>query len=622
MCGICGFYSSEPTNERVIQNMTSSLAHRGPDDEGYYSKGPIHLGHRRLSIIDLQGSRQPLFNEDRSIALVCNGEIYNFKTLRDELLRSGHTFNTDGDSEVLIHAYEEFGVKMLDRLSGMFSFAIWDDAKALLFIARDQMGIKPLYYMDNGRIFVFGSELKAILQHPGVSREIDLEAVNLFLESQFIPSPLSIYKSIKKLPAAHYLIFKNKQLTLHSYWRAGHCPKYEWTEEEALDRLDVELKRSVKSMLVSDVPLGAFISGGIDSGLIAAVMTDCLQKPVETFNLGFNETHGAKSEHLEAEAVSAHIGSRHHTIMVDPGTLLDSLDSWMDIMDEPFADTAAIPVMLLSKQTRKHVAVVLTGEGADEIFSGYGNYRKRLRDETRLAAWSKPWSPLPGVIRRLPSRWRKDRHLWALSQPKSRRYVTIPSLFHQAIKPSMFSKMFLSKIRLQMSDFSAFFYDECDSPYYLDHLMYVDSKLWLPDDLLTKVDCATMAHSLEARVPYLDHGFVDFVSKLHPDLKQNGNTTKYILKRLAERYLPRDIVYRPKQGFIMPVKEWLMHDLADRLTQCLAPEQIRRRNLFQEKPVVRLIDEHMSGRKNHSFRLWGLLILELWLQRHEPNFSV
>lgn len=602
--------------------MAGLLRPRGPDDEGFYEHGKIHLGHRRLSIIDLEGSRQPLFNEDRSKVLVYNGEIYNFPTLRQKLLASGHRFTTQGDSEVLVHAYEEYGVGMLSQLSGMFAFALWDETRRSLFLARDHLGVKPLYYYWDGQTFAFASELKALLQHPGVRREVDLEAVGLYLQCQYIPSPLTIYQKIKKLPAGHGLLFKDQQIEIFRYWQPDYRNKLAVTEDEAVDLLDQELRRSVQSMLIADVPLGAFISGGIDSGLVAALMTDCLGKPLETFNLGFLNTRGGKSEHQEALRVARHLGSHHHSFMIDAKDMLDNIGELVECFDEPFADTAALPTLMLSKLTSPYVKVVLTGEGADEVFAGYGNYQQRLSDESILAYFTGRFSPFPFIFSSLPGILKKERLLHALTKPRSHRHVTIPQIFHEARLKNIFSPTFFSSLHMQLSEFAAKFFDECNSSDYLDKIMYVDLRLWLPDDLLTKVDRATMAYSLEARVPYLDHRLIEFCAGLPSGLKQHQRTTKFILKKVAQRYLPPDIVHRSKQGFVMPVKEWLQFDLKDYLLDKVSTKNLLKRNLFQPQKINQLISEHMTGKKNRSFRLWTLLILELWLEKYEPSFEL
>ena len=621
MCGIAGYISDRGYDPHVLEAMTRALRHRGPDDEGYFRKGPVHLGHRRLSVVDVAGSRQPLFNEDGSVVVVFNGEIYNFRSMREELIALGHVFRTQGDTEVLVHAYEQYGEDMLRRLQGMFAFAIWDSNREQLLIARDPIGIKPLYYYWDGSVFAFASELKTLLLHPDVKREIDLEAVNLFLECQYIPAPRSIYRHIRKLRPAHAAVFHGKGLRELSYWVPDYLNKLDLTEGEAVDWVERELKNSVRSMLISEVPLGAFVSGGIDSGLIAAMMRDCLGKPVETFNLGFSGD-AAQSEHEEAAAVARHIGSHHHCLMIEPKSVLDALDHWVDVFDEPFGDQAALPTMLLSGFARREVTVVLTGEGADEVFGGYSNYQKRVKEERITRILGAPGSPFPAMIRRLPTVARRDRLLKAIARPLAERYVTIPNVFDEAVRPDVYSAAFRQATHERMASYAADYFNECNSRHYIDRIMYVDSRLWLPDDLLTKVDRATMAHSLEARVPYLDHRFIDACARLDPLWKQHGNTRKYVLKRVAEKYLPWNIVHRPKQGFVMPLREWLRADLKQHVAANLGAGGLAARNIFQPRALERLQRQHNEGQKDHSGRLWVLLVLELWFKRYEPGFAL
>ena len=628
MCGIAGYISDKVFDDGVLDAMTQALRHRGPDAEGFLRRSPAYLGHRRLSIIDVAGSAQPIFNEDRSLAIVFNGEIYNYQALRGSLLEAGHRFCTRGDTEVLVHAYEQYGTRMLERLHGMFAFAIWDAKRRSLFLARDQVGVKPLYYYWDGSLFAFGSELKSILAHPSIKREIDLEAVNLFLECQYIPTPRTIYTRVRKLPPAHGLLLEGGKLREFGYWIPDYSEKIDCSEAEAVALVESELRKSVESMLMSEVPLGAFVSGGVDSGLLAALMTDCLRHPVETFNLGF-EGDTLQSEHEEAAVVARHIGSNHHALMIEPRTVLSGMDRWVEIFDEPFGDQAALPTMLLSEFARRHVTVVLTGEGADEVFSGYNNYGKRARDERITRILGAPWSPLRAVIPWLPAALRKDRLIKAASRPVAERYVTIPNIFDEAVRPSLYSDAFRRATGERLAAYAARFFEECNSADYLDRIMYVDTRLWLPDDLLTKVDRSTMAHSLEARVPYLDHGFIGACARLKPQLKQlkagwtpTGKTEKYVLKKLAEKYLPREIVHRDKQGFVMPLRQWLDGGLRPLVEECLGPSGLARRNVLQLDALERLKADHVSGRKDHSRRIWVLLILELWLQRYDPAFSL
>jgi asparagine synthase (glutamine-hydrolysing) len=483
------------------------------------------------------------------------------------------------------------------------------------------VGVKPLHYFWDGRVFAFASELKALLQHPAVRREIDLDALGLFLECQYIPAPFTIYRHIRKLPAGHALKLENGQIRQWQYWNPSYADKPQWSEGEALQRLDDELRRSVESMLVADVPLGAFVSGGIDSSLVAALMTDITGKPIETFNLGFaNDT--TQSEHAEAAVVARHLGSHHYPLMVTPDDVLAAFDDWVDVFDEPFGDQAALPTMLLSKLTRQHVTVALTGEGADELFSGYSNYAKRVAEERLTGVLGGRFSPLPALMPYLPARWRKDRIAKAITLPRNQRYATIPNVFDRTTHSALFSDALLAGQKTHIADCAGALFDRCDAASYLEKLMYVDMGLWLPDDLLTKVDRATMAYSLEARVPYLDHRFIEFTARLDPGLKQHGGTTKYLLKKLAEKYLPREIVYRSKQGFVMPLSPWLEGGLKQSMEQALGDGGLARRGLFRDGVLSQLLADHRAGRSNHAGRLWALTVLERWFQRHAPAFSL
>jgi asparagine synthase (glutamine-hydrolysing) len=614
MCGVAGYLGASVAEE-VLARMTGRLEHRGPDAAGFYRDGPVALGHRRLSILDIEGSPQPMSTPDGRLTCVFNGEIYNFMSLREELAACGHVFRTQGDTEALLYAYREWGTAMLERLQGMFAFALWDRDAQRLFVARDHLGVKPLYYSWDGTTLVFGSELKALIEHPGVSRELDLDALALYLESQYIPAPRSVYRAVQKLPAGHAMTLERGKLSMWRYWLPDYSRKLELDEGEALERLEAELRRSVGSMLVSDVPLGSFLSGGVDSSVVSALMVDISGRPIDTFTLGF-QGESAESEHREADRVSRHIGSTNHVLMLSPGELLSAFHRWVEAFDEPFADPAALPTMFLAQLTRRHVTVVLTGEGADEIFAGYGNYRKRVQEERISAAL---W-PLRGLIRFLPAQLRKDRLLKAIGEPRSRRYVTIPQVFDAALQPGLFSERFLAARRTSMADYAERFFDECNSAHYIDRLMYVDARLWLPDDLLTKVDRATMAYSLEARVPYLDHRFFEFCAQLDPQLKQHGPTGKYLLKKLAEKLLPPEIVHRRKQGFVPPLAEWfggLLRDEADAAFASLA-----KRGLFRPAALSAVVHEHHSGRRRHGGRLWALLVLEKWFQRYAPGFAL
>jgi asparagine synthase (glutamine-hydrolysing) len=631
MCGISGYIISDgsvPGYDRAatLRRMNRTLSHRGPDAEGYFEDGMAFLGHRRLSVIDIESSRQPMTTADGRYTIVFNGEIYNFRALRETLREQGREFVTQGDTEVVLQAVATWGERALDRLQGMFAFAVWDRDERSLLIARDHLGVKPLYTFWDGTLFAFASELKALIAHPAISREINLDALGLYLECQYIPTPLTIYKHIRKLPAAQALKIRDGRHDEWSYWNPTYSNKAAWSEEESLEQLDVALRKSVESMLVADVPLGAFLSGGIDSSLVAAMMTRITGKPIETFNLGFQDNHRVQdttqSEHAHAARVAEHIGAKHHALMVSPDDVLSAFDSWVDVFDEPFGDQAALPTMLLSQLTRKHVTVALTGEGADELFSGYSNYRKRVAEERFTRVLGARFSPLRAAIPFLPPTIQKDRVIKAIGARHEARYATIPNVFDRATHPSLLTPAFLAQQKSCIADYAADLYADCDAKEYIERLMYVDMRLWLPDDLLTKVDRATMAYSLEARVPYLDHKFVEFVATLDPALKQRGRTTKYLLKRLAERYLPHEIVHRGKQGFVMPLSPWLEGGLKKHLDHSLGPDGLARRGLFREGALARLVHDHRRQRSNHAGRLWTLAVLERWFSRHAPDFKV
>ena len=619
MCGLAGWLGPDAPGDDVLARMTARLAHRGPDDERFHRAEPVALGFRRLSIIDVAGSPQPMSTPEGDLTCVFNGEIYNFAALRRDLAARGHAFRTNGDTEVLLYAWREHGERMLEHLQGMFAFAIWDRPAQRLFVARDHLGVKPLYYHWDGRTLVFGSELKALIEHPGVRRDLDLDALGLYLESQYIPSPKSVYREVRKLEPGHALLVERGKFSVHQYWKPDYSDKFDFDEREALARLESELRRSVESMLVSDVPLGSFLSGGVDSSVVSALMADIARRPIDTFTLGF---HGetAVSEHSHAALVSQHIGARNHVLMLDPSDMLAALEQWTEVFDEPFADPAALPTMLLARLTRRHVTVVLTGEGADEVFSGYGNYSKRVSEEKVTAILGARLSPLRYLVRTLPARARKDRLLKAIGEPLSRRYVTIPMVFDNALHADLLSERFLAARETQMADYAERFFDECNSSEYIDKLMYVDARLWLPDDLLTKVDRATMAYSLEARVPYLDHRFFEFCARLDPALKQRGRTGKYLLKKLAEKLLPAEIVHRPKQGFFPPLTEWFAGRLKEEAKAAFSG--LDKRALFRAGALDGLRQEHYGGKRNHSGRLWALFVLEKWFRRYAPEFSL
>lgn len=625
MCGLVGWVDARPAPPEILQRMCTAIAHRGPDADGFHVDGEAALGHRRLAVIDLEASRQPMRTENGRFALAYNGELYNFQELRKELETAGCRFRTAGDTEVVLQALATWGSEAVPRFRGMFALAFWDARERCMLLARDPLGIKPLHYAWDGRRLLFGSEIKALLPHPSVSRDIDLDAIRLYLECQFIPAPHTVYRAIRKLPQAHTLLLKDGRLRLERYWRPSSLPRLDLSEADAEEALDRELRASVESMLVADVPLGAFVSGGIDSSLVAAVMQSMRGSPIDVFNVGFTDP-GAQSEHAHARRVSDHIGATMHSLMLSTDDVPRVLEPCVDLFDEPFGDQAALPTFLLSGLARKHVTVALTGEGADEVLAGYGNYARALRQSRTVGRLGAPWSPLPWIYPWLPAGVRKDRMLKAASRPANRRYVTIPSILDSemhavALSPAMLQATGASGW-WSLEHFAAAHHDACDSPDYLDRMLHVDMNLWLPDDLLTKVDRTTMAHSLEARVPYLDHRFVEFAARLPPHLKIGSLGGKHLLKRVALRYLPQDIVLRPKQGFMLPLQHWLSHGLRVATERALSPQGLARRNIVRPAVLERLRREQFGPKPRHSIRTWALLALELWFERRHPEFAL
>lgn len=620
MCGFTGWFDHEPQTRNILEEMTSAIAHRGPDASGFFYSNPVALGHRRLSIIDLAGSHQPMMSSDERYILVYNGELYNFPELRAEMEKKGIRFQTEGDTEVLLQALILWKEEALHRLQGMFAFAFWDRKDQELLLARDHLGVKPLYFCWDSQRLLFASEIKALLPHPKVSREIDPQAIALYLECQYIPAPLSIYRQIRKLPPAHYLRLKKGTLEEKPYWTPTYLPKWPFDEKSAVEELEKHLRRSVSSMLIADVPVGTFVSGGIDSSLIAALVREEMGKKIPIFHIGFEK--GMPSEHEHAQKVATHLDAEHHPLFVTIQQVLDTLEHWVETFDEPFGDQAALPTLLLSQLTKGHVKVVLTGEGADEVFGGYSNYTKRLKEARFSHYLGSPLSPLRWLYPLFPQQLRKNRFFKTLGRSSSKRYTTIPNLFDSETHASIFSQDFHRLSLLSLEDLAANQYFHCDSDQKLDQMLHVDQKLWLADDLLTKVDRATMAHSIEARVPYLDHKLVEFAARLPPSFKIKEGSTKYLLKKVAEKILPPEIVHRPKSGFVLPLKEWIATGFKGHLEDTLSSQGLLGRNLFNPGVIERLRKEEASGRRRHGTRLWALHALELWFRRYSPNYKV
>jgi len=632
MCGICGIAapaSGEPVSAALLQAMCRTIVHRGPDDEGIFIGDSVGLGTRRLSIIDLAGGHQPLSNEEGTIWVSHNGEVYNFPELRDQLIGLGHRFSTRTDTETLIHAFEQWGDDFVQRLRGMFAFALWDGRARRLLLVRDRLGIKPLYYTSlDDRSLVFGSELKAVLAHPRVRREVEPRALDLYLTLEYIPAPLSIFKGIHKLPAGHLLSYENGRFEVKKYWDleapAGGSDRAlpEKSLPETMDRLYGLLKESVKLRLVSDVPLGAFLSGGIDSSTIVGLMHELGASPLKTFSIGFEES--SYNELPYARRTAERFGTEHEEFIIEPKAL-DLTEQLIRHLDEPLGDFSIFPTFLVSQMSRQHVKVVLSGDGGDEVFGGYEHYQAQ-----KVASW---WpvslgaalgSPLLG---RLPpsaqkkGAWNKlQRFLQGFENGAANRHLRWMIFLSRKDKGRLYSAGFQEKLGgikevCALPPFQEVF-DEMRAFDPVTGELYLDLKTYLADDIMVKVDRMSMAVSLEAREPLLDHKLVEYVFALDGRLKLRGLTTKWIFKKTMERLLPKENIYRPKEGFSIPIKHWLGDELRELMLDHLNERRIKEAGFFNPEPVKRMIADHLAGRKNWSHQLWALLVFEVWRENY------
>jgi asparagine synthase (glutamine-hydrolysing) len=620
MCGIAGklnFDAARPIDRGCLAAMTCAVSHRGPDAASHYVGAGIGLGHRRLSIIDLFTGDQPLANADRTIWVIFNGEIYNFAGIRSELESFGYQFRTRSDTEVIVHAYEQWGDDAVDRFRGMFAFALWDEPKRRLLLVRDRLGVKPLYYCTTPSGITFGSEIKSLLEDPDVPRDWAPEALDAYLTLQYVPSPQTIYRSIWKLPPGYLLVAERGAVSTRRYWDLtftgdGRAER----EDEYLEQLHSLVNESVKLRLVSDVPLGAFLSGGIDSSAVVAAMVDTSAGRVVTTTVGFDEFGFNELEY--AQTVARHLDVEQHQTIVRPD-VADLLPRLAWHFDEPFGDSSAVPTYYVSKAAREHVTVALTGDGGDELWAGYARHRVE-RWELNARRWLGPiGSMLAGRLGRgIPLSVKGARSLRHLALPPAeacaRKHVY--GLFDADARKALYSTDFAAAVRHgdPLASFRAA-YDACSSTDPLDRALYVDVKTYLVDDILTKVDRMSMAVSLEAREPLLDHKLVEFAAAVPMSLKLKNGRSKYLLRRLLERRIPRAIVDRPKQGFEAPTGEWLRGPLAGMVDSLLLDGRLRDRGIFDNSFVARLWHQHRDGTADHRHRLWSLVMLELWFRR-------
>jgi asparagine synthase (glutamine-hydrolysing) len=620
MCGIAGVLNASaerPIDRDLLTRMTDAIRHRGPDDSGVWIEGSVGLGTRRLAVIDLSpNGHQPMTNEDGSLVIAFNGEIYNFQSLRSELQARGHQFKSDTDTETILHAFEEHGIDCLQLLRGMFAFAIWDRRRKSLFIARDRLGKKPLYYRVGRDSFSFASEPKALLQDPSFKPSADPLAIDAFMTFGYVPGCMSAFTGLSRLPPAHWLRLESGRLTVERYWQLRYTPKSTLSEPEACAQADQLLSDAVRLRMISDVPIGAHLSGGIDSSLVVAMMSRHSSRPIRTFSIGFDDR--AYSELPYARQVADLFGSEHHEFVVT-ASAASVLPKMVWHYNEPFADSSALPSFYLCEMTRTAVTVALNGDGGDETFLGYDRYR--------AAMLAQKWNALPRAARATLAEWarrvkagpqkssgeRLRRFAAVLDQAPGRQYGAWMTLFDQQGKDALYSDEFRSAVAgadpLKAVDCA---FSCTDAPTVAERAAYADSRTYLPDDLLVKMDIASMAHSLEVRSPLLDHVVVEFAASLPLELKLRGSIQKYLLRQIMRPVLPESVTRRRKMGFAVPLDRWFKGELHAMALDVLLDATARNRGYFRPEAVNRLLNEHERGIGRHHAKLWALLALELW----------
>ncbi len=624
MCGIVGFVknNSQIADRETLERMNRCIVHRGPDDDGFYINKSVALAMRRLSIIDIAHGKQPIFNEDKTKAIVFNGEIYNFQELKSDLEKRGHRFNTNSDTEVIIRLYDEYGADCVNSLRGMFAFAIWDSREKSLFIARDRVGKKPLLYSHqaNGDL-IFGSEFTALLAHPDISREVDFEAIDAYLSFLCVPAPLTAFRQIRKLEPAHWMRWKDGNIEIKRYWSPDFSKKIKITEEEAIEETTRILRESTRLRMISEVPLGAFLSGGVDSSAVVALMAEASEKPVKTFSIGFEEQDFSELKY--AKIVADHVGAEYNEFIVKPNAL-EILPLLVEHYGEPYADSSAIPTYYVAKETRKHVTVALNGDGGDESFAGYERYAAmRLAEQyhkipriLRKAFIEKAVDLIPtSEIKRSRARDLK-RFVKAASLDKVERYFRWVSAIDRKSKAELYTADFARKIdSYDAARFIGDWFSRANGSGILDATLLTDQMTYLPNDLLVKVDIASMANSLEARSPFLDHKVIEFAASLPEKMKMRSAETKSLLKKVAARLVPPEVIYRRKMGFGIPVGNWFRSNMKDFVREILLSEKSINRGIIKPEMMRKYVEEHINSEKDYTYQIWTLLMLELWFQR-------
>ena len=622
MCGICGIASlmnAEPPKARQIGRMCATIVHRGPDDEGLEVRDGVGLGMRRLAIIDLAGGSQPIYNEDRSIRIVFNGEIYNFQELKTDLTRRGHRFYTNSDTEVIVHAYEAYGDAFPDCLNGMFAFALHDEKKKRLILARDHLGIKPLFYYHDDRHLIWGSEIKAILASGLIDRKLNIDALAQFLSWEYIPGDQTLFTSVHKLKPGHVLNFDltTGAVAIREYWDIPqNNPESKMSLTDWTVKVDQKIQECVRRQLISDVPLGAFLSGGVDSSLVVAAMGGA----ANTFSIGFDDP--SYNELRWARQVASHLGVHHKDAVIKPD-ILDLFDHLMYFMDDPIGDFSILPTYLVSQHARKDVTVSLSGDGGDELFGGYETYIAEMK--------ARQYSHIPKLLRRnliepaisvLKPRPEKKglvnkaiRFVEGMRHPQEARHARWRLFVSDLMRRQIFTPEALEQITTSSVHHIAELFQKAEQREPISQALYVDVKSYLVDNCLVKMDRMSMAVSLEARVPLLDKELVELAFQIPDHLKVNGGQTKVLLKRVASMHVPRECAYRPKEGFSIPIKNWLATNLKSLMEELLSPDTIRRQGLFESNMIERLKKEHLRSAANHSHTLWSLMVFQAWRKK-------
>lgn len=625
MCGICGYLHFDGTkqlSESVLTSMLDTLAPRGPDDKGVYLKDGIALGHRRLSIIDLKTGHQPMQSDDGSVVIVYNGEVYNFPEIKAALLNKGCRFKTTSDTEVVLRAYEEYGEDCVKQFNGMFAFAIWDARDKKLFLARDRFGKKPLYYARFDNQFIFASELKAILKHPSVRRQIDLDALAKYLAYEYVPSPHSIFRNIYKLEPGTRMSIKGGNIRTERYWDLKFDIDQHFDHREAKSRLLRLLRDSVRRRLISDVPLGVFLSGGIDSSAVVAMMAELMPpKDIKTFSIGFKEK--SFDESGDARRVAAYFGTDHREEILSPRVMLDVFPKICDLLDEPFADSSIIPTYLVSAFTRKHVTVALGGDGGDEFFLGYPSFLAHQLDNyfgfvpaaLKKASLEMVMKCVPASNEYMSLNFKARRFLRGLDfDEKVRHQVWIGSLTPPEQR-SLFLRGAVTEDPAGIYGRTAAFFDNAKDLSPLDRAIYIYVKTYMTDDILTKVDRASMANSLEVRAPFLDTEFTDFAMTIPASFKLRNLRTKWILKEALKGRLPEETLNKKKQGFAVPVAHWLKEDLKPLLLSAFEKSKIEKEGIFDHTAVNGLIQEFLGNKSDSRKEIWALFMFEMWYDK-------